>query len=657
MNDARPEAVVRLEGELVQVTGEGLDSSRHALFFGAVLGCRREGEAWICPTRGHPGSELVVRIASQLNRRGYSVTAEGEEADLSLKHEVERVRSFDRARGAARGYLGLDGDVEPKALLNEEEVLARLAANGWNNEARPLLPHQRQGLMHALHATNAANFSVPGAGKTATALAVIGTHLAQEHIEVVVVVGPLSCFRPWEREGAAAMPGQLNVQRVRNLHRTTRAGIYRRAGRSDLLLLSFATAANDQFELERLCRRVPVMLVIDESHRIKRFRGGQWAPALVQVARFARVKMILTGTPMPHGPNDLWSQFNVLWPGSEATGSRAAYASRADANFDSVRGDLEPFFIRTPKAELGLTPPCVHEHEIPMAPVQRDIYELIVHRLRQGVPDAASWQDRINSLRRARPIRLIQAASNPDLLNEEDGFFHIPPISDPSGTLMERLHRYREFGELPAKFEWALDFLAELKEQGRKCVVWTSFVRNIDQFSELVRDRLDIPVYAVDGRVPAADVSDEDEGGDELDETRESRIDDFLGEEGCAVLVANPAACAESISLHSDCFVAIYLDRTHDCARWLQSIDRIHRLGLPEGVTVEIHVLKATKDGQDAIDELVAASLAVKGGRMQALLEDAELRGTGLDDQDTLGAAEGSDADLDALLRHLLGEE
>jgi len=42
---------------------------------------------------------------------------------------------------------------------------------------------------------------------------------------------------------------------------------------------------------------------------------------------------------------------------------------------------------------------------------------------------------------------------------------------------------------------------------------------------------------------------------------------------------------------------------------------------------------------------------------MQSLLEEAELRGTGLDDQDTLRAAEGNEADLDALLRYLLGEE
>jgi SNF2 family DNA or RNA helicase len=656
MSDNRPKAEVRLGEEEVRVSGPDLDSARLGLFFRSVLGCRRENGGWVCPTRGGSGSDLVVRIAGQLDRRGYAVSASGQDADLALKHEIERVRSFTRARDAARTYLGLHGAADGTEL-EETNVLRTLEEVGWNQEARPLFPHQRQGLLHALSAVNAANFSVPGAGKTATALAVVGTHVAQRNIDAVIVVGPLSCFRPWDRETAAALPGVLDVRRVRSLSRSARVDVYRRVRQGDLLLLSFATAATDRHELEQLCRRLQVMLIVDESHRVKRFRGGQWAPALVEVARSARVKMILTGTPMPQGPKDLWSQFNILWPGEEATGSRARYAARADTNFGAVIAELEPFFVRTPKAELGLRPPRYVEHAVEMPALQGEIYELIVRRLRAAIPDAARWQDKIDALRRARPIRLIQAASNPDLLNEVDGFFHIPPIGSPSGTLMDRLERYRDFGELPAKFAWALDFLGELQRDGRKCVVWTSFIRNIDQFSELVRDQLGAPVYSVDGRVPAAGVSEDDGPGDELDETRERRIDQFLAEQGFAVLIANPAACAESISLHSSCFIALYLDRTHDCARWLQSIDRIHRLGLPPDVTVEIHVVKATAGGRTTIDELIDQSLIAKRDRMQALLEDAELRGTGLDDQDTLRAAEGSTEDVAVLLRYLLGEE
>jgi hypothetical protein len=376
--------------------------------------------------------------------------------------------------------------------------------------------------------------------------------------------------------------------------------------------------------------------------------------------------MILSGTPMPQGPTDLWSQFNILWPGEEATGSRGAFRAQADAQFGSVIGRLEPFFTRTPKSELNLEEAETYTPEVDMPDLQAEIYQLIFRQLRAAISDAASWTEKIERLQRARPIRLIQAASNPDLLNEADGYFEIPPLEEASGTLMERLHRYRQQGELPAKFSWALEELAALKGKGEKCVVWTTFIRNIDQFSALAESQLGGPVFKVDGRVPAAEAvdpelhevaEDEDHTGEELDETREQRIEQFLGNDGFAVLVANPAACAESISLHSQCFNAIYLDRTHDCARWLQSIDRIHRLGLPPGVKVQIHAPKATLDGSPTVDELVDLALLRKETRMKALLNDAELRGAGLDEQDTLAAAEGSGEDLEALLRYLLGEE
>ena len=44
------------------------------------------------------------------------------------------------------------------------------------------------------------------------------------------------------------------------------------------------------------------------------------------------------------------------------------------------------------------------------------------------------------------------------------------------------------------------------------------------------------------------------------------------------VFVANPAAAAESISLHEVCDHAIYIDRTYNAGQFMQSRDRIHRL-------------------------------------------------------------------------------
>jgi SNF2 family DNA or RNA helicase len=644
---------IRLAGVVVEVSGASLDSRQLRLFFRGILGGEFAEDVWRMPTRGADGNDLVARIARRLGQAGLSVEAQSDEADLALKHEIERVRSFARAHHAGEVVLALED--HPDVLVPDEaRLLEVLDQFGWNSAERMLRPHQMQGLLHGVTVVNAANFSVPGAGKTATALAVVAAHMALNHIDAVVVVGPLAAFRPWEHETRAALPGKLRVSRVRGSQRGKRISMWREVRPGQVLLCSYATAAGDRSEIERLCRRLRVMLIVDESHRVKRFNGGLWATALMQIARVARVRMILTGTPMPQSPLDLWSQFNILWPGEEATGSRLSFRARADGDFKSLIRSIEPFYIRTPKSALGLSPPRIVSHRVEMDTVQRQIYELIVSRLRRSIPDRARWQDKIDALRRARPMRLIQAASNPDLLNSDDGFYNVPALDIPSATLMERLHRYRWQGELPTKFRWALEKLEELSIAGNKCVVWTNFVRNVDQFTALARERIGVPVYSVDGRVVS---SDDDGPSDELDETRERRIDLFLQEEGSSILVANPAACGESISLHSHCHTAIYLDRTYDCARWLQSIDRIHRLGLPEDVIVEIHLPETVVDGTPTIDGLIEAALTQKAVAMSMLLEGAELRGAQAPGQDSLAVAQGSYEDLDALLRYLLGEK
>jgi hypothetical protein len=224
---------------------------------------------------------------------------------------------------------------------------------------------------------------------------------------------------------------------------------------------------------------------------------------------------------------------------------------------------------------------------------------------------------------------------------------------------MERLAVYGK-QELPAKSVAALDLVASIAEKGEKVVCWSNFVSNLDHFRNLVQQRLGVSCFQIDGRVPAGHDALRDDPneirecpGDE--DTRELIIQRFLGIAGPAVLVTNPASCSESISLHSSCHNAIYLDRTYDCALFLQSIDRIHRLGLPAGVKVTVHILLATINGGPTIDQLVDGSLLAKDAMMRQLLEGANLGPISLDDDPSVDA-EGNEQDLDVLLRYLLGE-
>lgn len=651
MADAR-QATLSVDGDTVIVFGEDLLSDRSArLYFGTVLGGSEIAGGWRCPRRRLPVSTLVVRINTFLERRKWTVDRSAV-ADEAVERDLQRRQSFERTRERAAAFRDGAFTVEMGSALDAMRKV------GWREDARSLRPHQQMGLLQALTAINAANFSVPGSGKTATTLAVAATHLANETVDIVLVIGPLSCFRPWETETGIALGNRLRVRRVRGT-RGRRRSTYSETRKNDLLILSYSTAAADRNDLIELCRAFRVMLVVDESHRVKRFRGGTWAPAIVDIARFARVRSILSGTPMPQSGRDLYSQLTILWPGLELTGPADGFAARVDQDFPAVLADVRPFVSRTPKAALGLPLYTVSRHRVPLAGTQAEIYDLIAGNFRRRLANASDFQDQLDSLRRGRPIRLLQAASNPDLLNSSDSYLGLPRLQSDNPSLMERLRDYR-LHDRPAKVTYALGLVEQIASRGEKVVIWSNFVRNLDQISALIRERLGVPCFQVDGRVPVGDdlrdiVSDEGARSEEAEETREAIIDQFLWKQGPTVLVANPASCSESISLHHTCHNAIYVDRTYDCALYLQSIDRIHRLGLPEGVTVELHILLAEYNNRPTIDDLVEASLARKEAAMRSLLEGADLRPMDLEDS-RLGAADGDAADLAALLRFLLGE-
>ena len=548
---------IEVEDDEIAVTGAPELLSRHARrFFQTILGGRHYEDGWRVARRGRRIQDLVVRINSFLETEGFDIS-HSELVARAVELALERRRSLRRAGNEARLWKAGRSNIE------SERVAVQLDGLGWRPERR-LYSHQLRNVGHALAAVNQANFSVPGSGKTVTALATALVHLDAKTIDAVLVVGPLASFEPWESEAASAVGTLFHPIRVRGSV-ARRRETYSDAGKGDLLLLSYAMAAADRWAIIAMCERLNIMLIVDESHRIKRFRGGVWAPALTQIAELARVRMILTGTPMPNSPRDLYSQVNVLWPGGQLTGSRTEFASRADRAFSRIQSLIQPFTTRTAKSELGLPPYRIERHRVPMTGTQADIYRLIKNRLRYQLVDAGSWEDKLDALRRARPIRLLQAASNPDLLNHRDDAYRLPRIPPTNPTLMERLIRFAAT-DRPAKSVAGLEIVKGLMDAGKKVVCWSNFVRNLDNFSEILRRELGIPVFQVDGRVPASDdpVQDRDDSDVREDDSRERRIEQFLSIDGPAALVTNPATSSESISLHRACHNAIYLDRTYD---------------------------------------------------------------------------------------------
>jgi hypothetical protein len=140
-------------------------------------------------------------------------------------------------------------------------------------------------------------------------------------------------------------------------------------------------------------------------------------------------------------------------------------------------------------------------------------------------------------------------------------------------------------------------------------------------------------------------------GSEEEEWTRESKVARFHKDPNAMVLVANPAACSEGISLHTVCHHALYLDRNYNAAQFLQSADRIHRLGLSPTQKTFIEFVFSP----GTIDDSINRRLSFKIEQMEIALRDSSisLPTHWFDDLDELPDAE----DVKDLLETLRGNE
>ena len=126
----------------------------------------------------------------------------------------------------------------------------------------------------------------------------------------------------------------------------------------------------------------------------------------------------------------------------------------------------------------------------------------------------------------------------------------------------------------------------------------------------------------------------------------------FRHDADCHVLLANPAALGEGVSLHDVCRDAIYVDRTFNAGQYLQSVDRIHRLGLNPGDEIRITLLLSAA----TIDEIVDARVREKAMRLAAILDDPDLTTFALPDEEEYGLVVDTAEDIAQLFAHLRGD-
>ena len=501
-----------------------------------------------------------------------------------------------------------------------------------------LKPYQIPSVTHSIELDYSANFSVPGSGKTWMAYFAYEEMKRRKEVQKILVIAPLSAFRPWEYEYEQIYGKKPQSHRIKskNIH-----GVLRHLN-NEIFLVSYTTAANKVDFLIELLENSDFLLVCDESHYIKN-PYSQRAQGILQLKKYAKKRMVLTGTPMPQGPNDLWAQFTFLLPeGNNILGNYDYYRYRIkNEQFPEIKKTLESFYTRVKLDDLKLPKPISQKKLVEMSPYQEQIYNAIAGTLLAG--QKIHWKDdfELEKWRTNIVIYLLAAALDPTLLHKKKKN-PVEILDYKNKPFAEMIDNYAALKEMPNKITKALEVTTKIVDKKEKVVVWCTRVKTIERMKMELK-KLGYDSITVTGKIP------QDEEADPND-NREKRIEDFKTTD-TNVLIANPASCAESISLHKHCQKAIYLDRNFNGAQYMQSLSRIHRVNMPKKTNPRYLMLLS----EDSIDEDVHSRLILKHQTMLDFLnDDFQTFHLDLDDDTVFGTGDyfSSKADFQRVLNH-----
>ena len=475
---------------------------------------------------------------------------------------------------------------------------------------RSLKDFQLHNVCRLVERKSGATFSVPGAGKTSEILAAYCYFKSTNPSLKLFVIAPTNAVSAWDEEVGKCLKNHCDYNKdIKNKSGKSFVGqmAFISGGldnakhlmdqNPDMSIITYHSNHEYEKEVADFVSRNDgnIFCAVDESHRIKGYPGkkmngedrGVLSFSVLNLAGMFKHKFVMSGTPMPQEPKDLKSQFGFLYP--------------ERLNKGDYYQKLKAIYVRTTKKDIGLKSFNTIERLVPMSKDHQKLYDAIKEDQKKVL---LSTRTQVNLKKLKSCIMyLLQIASNPRI------------VSDPGfKQVVDRLGLSSLVSESSEKFKAVCKLTNELVSKGEKVLIWTNFVKNIDLL-EAELSHLN-PVY-IDGRIGTGPA---DEVG-----TRKHKIQKFKTDPSCKVFIANPAAASEGISLHINdkgekvCSNAIYLDRNFNSSQFLQSVDRIHRIGSKE--TPNVYIFKTT----NSLDMRVQERLDEKVTAMMKLLEDVSL--------------------------------
>lgn len=436
-------------------------------------------------------------------------------------------------------------------------------------------PYQAEAFAELKDLPYSAIFHEQGLGKTKIAIDLALYWLEKKDIDTVIVITKKQLINNWVNElktHTFIKPRILDTRKGNNYTVLNSA--------AKIIITNFETIVSEFERLKLFLKSRAVATIIDESAKLKN-PETKLTQTFFELSDLFKIKTIMSGTPVANRPYDMWAQIYFLDKGKSLGKSfdefkkltdlsnKLSVDSCAREQFENTVGGIfekiSSFSVRETKSSSGIQLP-EKRYETIIAKFENRQYILYKRIMEEMSVEIVKGEkvildDDTEALKRL--LRLNQVASNPRLIDES--------YTNVSGK------------------EIVLDeLLAEILGRGEKCIVWSSYIDNINQFSrkyEMYNAR------RVHGSMSI--------------EERNKSVDLFKNDETCKLLFATPQAAKEGLTL-TVANNAIFYDRTFNLDDYLQAQDRIHRISQTKECSIYNIIM------ENSIDQWIEALLNAK---------------------------------------------
>lgn len=448
-------------------------------------------------------------------------------------------------------------------------------------------PYQKEAFESIKDLEYAAIFHEQGLGKTKIAIDTLLYWLEKSSIDTVLIVTKKQLVQNWKNEFSYhtyIKPAILTDDRKNNHY------VFLSPAR--VIITNFEILPIEKTQLTLYLKTRNVAIIIDESAKLKNPKS-KLTQTYFELSLLFKKRLILTGTPVANRPYDIWSQIFFLDQGkslgndfsdfkkhtdlsnklSENRNLQESFEKELSGIFEKIRS----FSVRKTKNSgiISLPDKFYIREETNLSPEQSILYQQIREELKVGVMKNCKKIIDDSSAMVKRLLRLVQVTSNPLLVDES-------------------------FKGKSAKEAVLTELINRILENGEKCIVWTSFIENVDYFNKLYSQFGSVKIH----------------GGMKIVERNRSvekfRLQDYK------VLFATPASAKEGLTL-TEANHVIFYDRGFSLDDYLQAQDRIHRISQTKTCYVHNIIARGT------IDEWVDVLLEAKQNAASLVQGDISL--------------------------------